>query len=123
MKDKKQVLLDSLSEEPEMVIATAYLYAKNYVNYGIDVTNAWNTAIQQNAALERANVNGYIQGVENTTREFKSELDQQNSMLDKIRAEIELEKLGYPPSAGYYKAIMKCLQVIDKYRAESEVQE
>lgn len=119
MKDKKQVLLDSLSEEPEMVIATAYLYAKNYVNYGIDVTNAWNTAIQQNSALERANVNGYIQGVENTAREFKSELDQQNSILDKIRTEIELEKLGYPPSAGYYKAIMKCLQVIDKYRAES----
>jgi hypothetical protein len=59
MKDKKQVLLDSLSEEPEMVIATAYLYAKNYVNYGIDVTNAWNTAIQQNAALERANEKGY----------------------------------------------------------------
>ena len=31
-------------------------------------------------------------------------------VLDKIRAEIELEKFGYPPSAGYYKAIMKCLQ-------------
>ncbi|SFU32359.1 hypothetical protein [Butyrivibrio sp. INlla21] len=41
-------------------------------------------------------------------------------VLDKIRAKIELEKLGYPPSAGYYKAIMKCLQIIDKYKAESE---
>ena len=37
-------------------------------------------------------------------------------VLGKIRERIELEKLGYPPSAGYYKAIMKCLQIIDKYR-------
>ena len=44
-------------------------------------------------------------------------------VLDKIRERIELEKLGYPPSAGYYKAIMKCLQIIDKYKAESEVKE
>lgn len=41
-------------------------------------------------------------------------------VLNKIRAEIELEKLGYPPSAGYCKAIMKCLKIIDKYKAESE---
>lgn len=40
--------------------------------------------------------------------------------LDKLRERIELEKLGYPPSAGYYKAIMKVLDIIDKYRAESE---
>ena len=39
--------------------------------------------------------------------------------LDKIRERISLEKLGYPPSAGYYKAIMKVLQIIDKYNAES----
>lgn len=44
----------------------------------------------------------------------------QEPVIDKIRARIELEKLGYPPSAGYYKAIMKCLQIIDKYKAESE---
>ena len=44
----------------------------------------------------------------------------EREVLDKIRARIELEKLGYPPSAGYYKAIMKVLQIIDKYKAESE---
>lgn len=37
------------------------------------------------------------------------------SILDNIRDEIE-ERKGYPPSADYYKAIMKCLQIIDKYR-------
>ena len=36
-------------------------------------------------------------------------------VLDKIRERISLEKLGYPPSAGYYKAIVKVLQIIDKY--------
>ena len=41
-------------------------------------------------------------------------------VLDKIRERVELEKLGYPPSAGYYRAIMKVLQIIDKYKAESE---
>lgn len=59
MKDKKQVMLDELSKEPEMVIATAYLYAKNYVHYGEDVTKAWATAVQQNAILEKAYNNGY----------------------------------------------------------------
>ena len=40
--------------------------------------------------------------------------------LDKIRKQIELEKLGYPPSAGYFKAIIKVLQIIDKCESESE---
>ncbi len=43
--------------------------------------------------------------------------------LDKIKARIELEKLGYPPSAGYYKAINKCLQIIDKYSVKNEEKE
>lgn len=41
-------------------------------------------------------------------------------VFDKIRAEIEQERVGYPPSAGYYKAIIKCLQIIDNYKLESE---
>lgn len=43
--------------------------------------------------------------------------------LDKIRERISLEKVGYPPSAGYYKAIVKVLQIIDQYKAESEGEE
>ena len=53
-----------------------------------------------------------------TEQELKS--DGANEVLDKIRKRVELEKLGYPPSAGYYKAIMKVLDIIDKYKAESE---
>lgn len=41
-------------------------------------------------------------------------------VLDKIRAEIEEERKGYPPSADEYKTINKVLQILDKYKAESE---
>lgn len=37
-------------------------------------------------------------------------------VLDKIRAEVEEERKGYPPSADEYKTINKVLQIIDKYR-------
>ena len=40
--------------------------------------------------------------------------------LDKIRAEIEINKKGFPPSSDYYKAINRALVIIDKYKAESE---
>ena len=45
---------------------------------------------------------------------------EQEPVIDKIRERVELEKRGYPPSAGYYKAIMKVLQFIDEYKEESE---
>lgn len=38
--------------------------------------------------------------------------------VEQMRTEIETEKVGYPPSADYYKAIMKVLEIIDKYRQE-----
>ena len=41
-------------------------------------------------------------------------------VLGKIRERIELEKLGYPPSADYYKAIMKVLQIIDRYTKDGD---
>ena len=52
-------------------------------------------------------------------KDYKRLLEQE-PILDKIRERVELEKLGYSPSAGYYKAIVKVLQIIDKYRAENE---
>lgn len=48
------------------------------------------------------------------------ELLEQEPVIDKIRERVELEKLGYPPSADYYKAIMKVLQIIDKYKESEE---
>ena len=34
----KQSILDKMSNMPEMLVATAYLYAKNYIYYGENVT-------------------------------------------------------------------------------------
>lgn len=46
--------------------------------------------------------------------------DGKSDVLDKIRERVELEKKGWPPSAGYYKAIIKVLQIIDEYKTEEE---
>ena len=43
-----------------------------------------------------------------------------DDVLNKMRTEIKQEQVGYPPSADYRKAIMKCLQIIDKYKPELE---
>ena len=56
--DTKQILLDKLAEEPEQVVALAYAYAKNMVDYGADVTKAWCSAVQQGAALHEADMKG-----------------------------------------------------------------
>ena len=41
--------------------------------------------------------------------------------LDKVLVEIEEERKGYPPSADYYKAISRVLEIINKYSKESEI--
>ncbi len=43
-------------------------------------------------------------------------------VLDKIRAEIEKEYLAEGHSLCYWSGIDKCLQIIDKYKAEMEVE-
>ena len=57
-------LLDELSKMPDMVIATAYLYAINYTRYGEDVTKEWTTAIQHASALEKAYREGYYDALQ-----------------------------------------------------------
>lgn len=37
------------------------------------------------------------------------------SVIEDIRAEIELQKKGFPPSSDYYKAIARAVNIIDKY--------
>ena len=59
-----QDLLARLAEMPDMVIATAYIYALNYTQYGVDVTKEWTTAIQEHDALSRAYERGYHDAIE-----------------------------------------------------------
>lgn len=40
--------------------------------------------------------------------------------LQEIRQEIEIQKKGFPPSADYYKAINRSLDIIDKHIKEIE---
>lgn len=54
---------------------------------------------------------------------LKAHSDGANDMLDKIRDRVELERIGYPPSEGYYKAITKVLQIIDEYSEGSDSDE
>lgn len=48
------------------------------------------------------------------TANLLEELEQE-PILNQIRAEIEKERVGYPPSADEYKTINKILQIIDRY--------
>ena len=58
-KDVKQLLLNELSKEPAMVLETAYLYARTYVDYGEDITKAWVNASQQTSILRKVYERGY----------------------------------------------------------------
>ena len=46
--------------------------------------------------------------------------DGKTDVLDKIRVEIEQEYLAEGHSSDYWSGIDKCLQIIDKYKAERE---
>lgn len=57
-KDRKQLMIDYLSNESEQVIALAYMYAKNLCEYGVDVTKEIDSAVAQQAALHNAYLKG-----------------------------------------------------------------
>ena len=59
--DKEQ-LAKSLSELDENVLQVAIMYSINYLAYGVDVTEKWDTATRQQDALYRAKCAGYYEG-------------------------------------------------------------
>ena len=78
MKDKKQIMLNELSKESEMVIATAYLYAKTYTMYGEDITKAWTTATQHSAIVKKAYNKGYADALLSLCAEKRGNSDGSN---------------------------------------------
>lgn len=56
---KEKQMIEELSKMSPMVIATAYLYALNCTRYGVDITEKWETAVQNASALEKAYRKGY----------------------------------------------------------------
>lgn len=71
MKTEKETLLEQLAKENTMVLAQAYVYAKNLSTYGVDVTQKWLTAIENTANLERA----YRKGWQDCFNEIMKERD------------------------------------------------
>ena len=58
--DNAKQIVQEVAEEykGDMKHNLAEMYAKNMVDYGVDVTKAWQTAIQQSYALEKAYISG-----------------------------------------------------------------
>lgn len=50
--------IGTVEDKGDMKHNLAEMYAKNMVDYGVDVTKAWQTAIQQSYALEKAYIRG-----------------------------------------------------------------
>lgn len=70
----KQELLDLLSKEPIIVISTAYVYAKNYIKYGEDITKTWTTAVQQASILEEVRQNTWKEAYDSFKKDYKRRL-------------------------------------------------
>lgn len=55
----KEQLTDEILNMPLMLVETAYLYAKYYTLYGVDVTKEWRSGVKNARALEMAYRDGY----------------------------------------------------------------
>ena len=66
----KATLLKLLAEENTQVLATAYMYARNFITYGVDVTKEWDTAVRQTEALNIAYLDGYREGYRSGRNEY-----------------------------------------------------
>lgn len=61
---KRQELLALMKDMPFNTLALAYVYAKNYVEFGEDVTERWLTTTENVAALEKAYKRGYYDALQ-----------------------------------------------------------
>ena len=84
----KQKLLDSLAEEPTMVLSTAYAYAKNYVMYGEDITKEWTTAVQQASVIQEVRQKAWVEAYDSFKKDYENRL---KADLKAILVELQLE--------------------------------
>jgi len=113
----KQKLLDSLAEEPTMVISTAYAYAKNYVEYGEDITKAWTTAVQQASILEQIKIKVKTEAYDSFKKEYETRLKaDMATMLEEFKSEMnpikECEQQIYGKEEWNF--VGKCQDVIQQ---------
>lgn len=127
MDDARRQLLDKLSEESTMVLETAYVYAKNYVLYGADITKPWTTAVQQAAILEQVRVKAFTDAYDSFKKDYENRLKADLvAILTDIQ--LEIEELNTPPAyqdedyflIGTNRCSELIQQKIDKCKIESE---
>ena len=126
MTNKEKFVLEELSKESPMVISTAYIYAKNYVKYGCDITKAWNTAAQQAAILEQTKRDAYAEAYDSFRKDYENRLKNDLvAMVLEMQTEIENYKLSEEELSEMDEDSVKwgmaiVIGIIDKYKPESE---
>lgn len=75
--EQKQKMLDELSKDYNK-LAIAYAYAKNYLEYGVDVTKVWGTVTLNTANLEKA----YAKGRRDENERWNTSMDR---FIDNIK--------------------------------------
>lgn len=116
----RQQLLDKLSEESTMVLETAYVYAKNYVLYGADITKPWATAVQQASVLEQVRVKAFKEAYDSFKKDYENRLKEDLvAMLTDIQLEIEEQSLTHSEDnilsewgLGYNHSVERCGELI-----------
>lgn len=74
-------LIDKISKMSPMAVEVAYLYANNYMLYGLDVTDKWVTAVQNASALEKAYAKGYYDALQSQKENVKENLDENQNRI------------------------------------------
>ena len=91
----KQKLLNLLAEEPTMVLSTAYVYAKNYVMYGEDITKAWNTAVQQASIIQEVRHKAWAEAYDSFKADYEARLKaDMMAMLEDLKQDFIAEAYG-----------------------------
>ena len=129
--DVKKQIIDKLLEEPPMVLSTAYVYAKNYVEYGEDITKAWTTAVQQESIIEEVRQKAWTvayedfkANCEDIKKEYETRLKADMvAILDKVRNEIDKIHEREGSSFDCLNALDELKEFIDKLKAERGIED
>lgn len=79
---EKAAILKLLANEDMQVLSQAYAYAKNVELYGVDVSEKWETVVQQCRALQRA----YLKGCSDERRKIINDISRNaiNKAVDNL---------------------------------------
>lgn len=115
---KKQALLNLMKGIPLQTLCIAYVYAKNYMEYGEDVTKTWNTVVEQSKALEKAYAKGYYDALQRQTETIIEADAIKREKIDKAIEEIKDNKseIACLFDDDWDKGIEAILEILNKHR-------